>query len=113
MLKAKYKSQYRKKGDGKLVFVYTVTGDKKDLDQYKKDKGAFYKETDDKQPLFFTSRFAGQNVELRRTEEKDYVADTTIIDQIVSLVNQGVPEGIAKEMVKRPSATTAATPEED
>jgi hypothetical protein len=113
MLKATYVRQYRKKEGGNLVFVHTVSGDKKELAQYKKDKGEFYKEDDQKRPLFFSNRFAGQTCELRKTE-KDYVLDTTVADQIKNLMDQGFAYELAVSMTAKATAQAAATePAED
>jgi maltose-binding protein MalE len=119
MLQIEYSGQYRKKAtattESKLVFVFTVKGDKKEIAEYKKIKGANYKENDSKVPIFFTTRFAGQTAELRKTADgTDYVADTSRMDQIISLTQQGVPLELAERMAATPGkAAPAAVPAED
>lgn len=108
MLKINYISQYRKKAtaekESTLVFVFKISGDKKELAEYKKIKGVNYKENEDKQPIFFTTRFPGQEAELRKTADNtDYVADTSRMDQIISLTQQGVPLELAERMVATPA----------
>lgn len=113
MLKINYLSQYRKKAEAgkesKLVFVFKISGDKKELAEYKKIKGTNYKENEDKQPIFFTTRFPGQSADLRKNADAtDYVADTSRMDQIISLTEQGVPLELAERMVATPAPVAAA-----
>ena len=49
-------NQYRK--GSSMVFVYTVSGDKKELEDYKKKQGANYRE-DNGTPLFFSANRVG------------------------------------------------------
>jgi hypothetical protein len=119
MINATFVRQYRRKTDGKLVFVYRLKGDKKALAEYKKTKGEHYVEdSETKDPLFFTTRLAGAGGPLRKTE-KDYVIDTSEMDQIKNLQDQGYSFEAASAFVQqmhkatKPAATADAEGQED
>ncbi len=104
-MKATYQRQYRKSGTGNLVFVYNVSGTPEQLAAFKAAKGAHYKEDENKVPLFFCTRYAGKVVELRETKDKtNWVADTSELDQMKSLVDQYGIDIAMQIMNKKPDA---------
>lgn len=86
-LKGTYLRQYRK--NGKLVFVYVLVGSVSAIEAYQTLKGEDYRETDDKKPLFFTTRYAGKTcaVVVNEDTEKIYV-DNSELDQANNIVEQ-------------------------
>lgn len=100
MIKVNFTNQYRKAGTpatattqyvpGKLVFVYELDGTPEQHAEYKKVKGANYRENDkSKKPLFFATRLGSKTAEIKLNEEgNDYNLDTTRIDQLASLTVQ-------------------------
>jgi len=100
-LKIKFLRQYRKLSTKNLVFVYAVTGDKKQLEAYKKYKGDNFKEDKDtKEALFFSNRFIGKVGELMETADNKWVIDTTEADQMKSLTEQYGYE-MAKDLMNK------------
>lgn len=103
-MKIKYLRQYRKKGTGQLVFVYTVIGNEKQLAAYKEAQGENYIEDEEtKAPLFFTTRFAGKNGSLIVSNEGRVSADMSQFDQANSLIEQfpgALGNAIAAETAK-------------
>lgn len=75
---------------GNTVFRYIVKGTPAELAEYKKIKGENAREDDTlKEPLFFSTRFAGKKAELRKTSDgKDVVVDDTEMVMFQSLVAQ-------------------------
>jgi hypothetical protein len=121
-MKIKFLRQYRKKGSGNLVFVYTVQGTKEQLAAYKKSKGENHRvDETTKAALFFSSRFIGTESSLIKTSEGQFVADTTRQDQILNLISQGYTAEMAEAAVagskpagtKVAAATTAEEVDED
>lgn len=93
-MKIKFIRQYRKAATptqpSKMVFVYGVTGTPEQLAEYKKVKGDKHiiDETT-KMPLFFSTRFCGQEGSILENKEKtDWRIDTTEADQLANLANQ-------------------------
>lgn len=65
MLSIKAKNnQYRKSGNGRPVFTYTVTGSAEELAAYKAAQGSNYKETEEGEALFFSTTPLAQGAEL-------------------------------------------------
>ncbi len=75
---------------GTTVFRYIVKGTPAELLEYKAIKGENHREdTILKEPLFFSTRFAGKKAELRKTSDgKDVVVDDTEMVMFKSLVAQ-------------------------
>lgn len=102
-MKIVFLRQYRKRGTGQLVFVYSVNGTEKQLAAYEKAKGEnFKRDADTKEVLFFTTRFVGKTGKLMETSKNEWVVDTTEADQMKSLVDQ-YGYDIAKEMIAKGS----------
>jgi hypothetical protein len=94
--------QYRR--DGQPRFVYTMTGTKEELADYKAVKGAFYKESENKEPLWFSKKPLVLGVNLIKTtnnlfiieEDLEVVAnkqtatEDTVIGKFNALIKLGV-----------------------
>ena len=93
---------------GNTVFRYIVKGTPAELLEYKAIKGENHREdTILKEPLFFSTRYAGNKAELRKTSDgKDVVVDDTEMVMFQSLVAQyGIDTALfmwKKENVKEP-----------
>lgn len=87
-MKIKFLRSYRSKA-GNVTFVYVVSGKAADLEAYKLAMGEFYR-TDDKtgEPLWFTTRFVGDNGTLIITSNGNIVPDMSEYDKAASLVKQ-------------------------
>lgn len=86
-MKVKFIRSYRSK-NGHVTFVYAVTGSKADLEAYKAAQGDFYREDEKGNPLWFTTRFIGNNGTLVITTNGNVVPDMSAYDQAASLAAQ-------------------------
>ena len=86
MLKALFKRTY-KKSSGKVMFVYHISRDQTELDQFETLQGEHYR-TDNGTPVWFTQRFVGESCPLLITSKNRIVADTSEFDKWNSLVQQ-------------------------
>lgn len=83
-----YKKAAKKVGaKASTVFVYAVSGSKEELEQFKAAQGDNHRVDDDGTPLWFTTRFAGENAKLIITENGVY-ADMSDYDAAASLAEQ-------------------------
>ncbi len=78
---------YRSK-KGNPTFVYTVDGSKEQLDEFKKAQGDYYREDEDGKPLWFTTRYIGEEGMLMITSNGNIVPDMSEFDKQASLVSQ-------------------------
>lgn len=98
MLKGKFVRNYRKARTneqkaagqpGTVVFVYEVSGSKELLEQYEliQDKNFV---ADDKTgtPLFFSTRYTGEVIDILITPNDRIVVDTSEFEKLASLANQ-------------------------
>lgn len=105
-MKTTFIRQYRKReantaGNYPLVFVYTVEGTEAEQAEYKKSKGdKFVQDDKTKQVLYFTTRFAGNTCDLTKTNKGEFIHDTTHLDKIKNLTDQGYVLQHAKEIVE-------------
>lgn len=106
-MKGKFRNQYRTP-EGVLMFVFAVTGTKQEIEKYKQIQGENLRYEDDdetKSPLYFTSRFPGQNIELAVSRDESRVfVDTSKADQMVSLAGQYAGTPIGAEIAKLAAA---------
>lgn len=86
-MNAKADGSYRNK-KGTLVFRYKVIGTPAEIEAYKAAQGENYRESEDKTPLFFTTRNAGNSVNLIITQGGKVVADMSAFDAAASLASQ-------------------------
>lgn len=86
----------------KLMFVYAVKGDEKQLAKYKEVKGDFHRlDKDTKEPLFFTQTYADTKAEIVLNKEgKDWNIHNEELEILANLTAQHGIE-VAKEMVSR------------
>lgn len=102
MLQVKSIRVYRSK-NGNPTFVYQVSGQKADLEAFKKAQGDYYRTDDDNNPLWFTTRFIGDEGKLLITSNGNVVPDMSEFDKQASLVSQyggNFGEILAKNAVK-------------
>lgn len=76
-LQLTFARQYRKKQTGKLVFVYNVKGTAAQLDEYRDAQGSYLVEDEKGQPLFFTSRYVGEDRKRHLKHPKDVENQST------------------------------------
>lgn len=103
MLKVKCSRTYRSK-NGNPTFVYSVAGSKEDLASFKKAQGSYYREDEDKNPLWFTTRYIGEDGVLIVTSNGNIVPDMSEYDKQASLVAQyggNFGEELAKKGVSK------------
>jgi hypothetical protein len=93
-LKAQFKGNYKKRtlvnGESKLitVFTYNVNGTEEELKEYEEAQGEYY-QIDDKtgKPLFFTTNYTGNSIDLIISPNGKVVADTSEFDKLKALVD--------------------------
>lgn len=103
MLKVKSIRSYRSK-NGNPTFVYSVAGQKTDLEAFKKAQGEYYREDEDGNPLWFTTRFIGDEGNLLITSNGNVVPDMSEFDKQASLVAQyggNFGDILAKDAIKK------------
>jgi len=84
----KHIRQYRKKGTGKLVYVYQVLGSKADQDAYREAQGENLVEDPEDGLLYHTVRFGGKNGHLIISQSGSINTDMSELDQAASLIDQ-------------------------
>ena len=104
MLKASYSNQYRKRETGNVVFVYHVSGEKSELAAFKKAKGDNFSKADDGTPLFHTTRYCGEEVELLITSRGDVTPNMERFNKAVSLLDQVDGSALADAMASQLAA---------
>jgi hypothetical protein len=93
-LTIEFQRSYRKAGKtpgapSRLIFVYRVTGTALQLTQFRDIQSANLREDDKGNPIFFTSRYAGETAMLTLNHTgDDYYVDNTAMDKQASLVAQ-------------------------
>jgi hypothetical protein len=89
-MKIRLISSYRN-SNGNVVFVYRVSGSKSQMTQFIEAQGEYLKYEDNdesKAPLFFTTKYAGDNGALVVTQSGKVVVDTTEENKLTSLMEQ-------------------------
>ena len=77
-----------KSKNGHTVFVYGVSGNEKQLAEYKTASGEFYRTAEDGTPLWFTTRCVGTTGKLIITTNGKIVPDMSEFDQAASIAAQ-------------------------
>jgi len=124
-----FQRSYRKAGKtpgapSRLIFVYAVTGTAEALTTYRDTQGSNLREDDKGNPIFFTSRYAGEKATLTLNHTgDDYYVDNTAMDKQASLVAQyggNLGQAIAMQIAaqaagivqpSRPAESPASKPE--
>lgn len=108
MLTAKFQRKYRKQITGTTVFVYQVSGSEKELEQFQTAEGDNYRlDEQTGKPIWFTTRFIDDNIELEITQNNRVVAKDDELSKLQSLVQQyGVD--VAKLVLMQKSMKTSA-----
>jgi hypothetical protein len=107
-LKAQFHGSYKKynklTNTALTVFRYTVTGSDEELKSYEEIQGDNFVQ-DDKtgKPLYFTTRYVDDNVELTITENGKVVVDDSEYTKIQSIIDS-YGEGVARLMLMKKSA---------
>jgi hypothetical protein len=106
MLTAKLSGSYRKAVTGTVVFRYNVSGTDAELKQFEDTQGDNFR-LDEKtgQPLWFSTRYSGDNVQLVITENNRVVAENSDFVKIQSLVDQYGAE-TAKLILNNPKSAS-------
>jgi hypothetical protein len=78
---------YRSK-NGNATFVYVVKGNASDLEAFQVAQGEYFREDDNGQPLWFTTRCIGPEGQLIITTNGNIVPDMSAFDQAASLAEQ-------------------------
>jgi hypothetical protein len=86
-MKVKLSRSYKSK-NGNTVFVYTASGTPAQIEAYKVAQGDNYRESEDKAPLWFTTRCIGNSGTLIITEKGKVVPDMSAFEQAASLSKQ-------------------------
>lgn len=100
-MKIKANGSYRN-AKGNIVFRYLVSGSNAELDAYKAAQGDLYRETEDGHPIWFTTRYIGEEGRLIFTSKGTVVADTSVFDKAASIAAQyggNLGDTLIKEMV--------------
>jgi hypothetical protein len=103
MLKVNSIRTYRS-SNGNPTFVYTVSGDKENLEKFKAIQGSYYREDENSNPLWFTTRFIGDAGTLIITSNGKVVPDMSEFDKQASLVAQyggNFGDVLAKDAIKK------------
>ncbi len=109
MIKGNFMRSYKKASPvngqpANTIFVYVVKGTDDELIAYEEAQGTNYRQSDDGEPLFFTTRFGGNNVDLAITAKGRVVCDMSKYDQAASLASQyggNFGQEIAKAMASQ------------
>lgn len=107
-LVAKFQRKYRKALTGTTVFVYNVSGSEKELEAFEAAEGDNYR-LDEKtnKPIWFTTRFVDDNINLVITENNRVVADDSELSKLQSLIEQFGPD-VAKLVLMQKSMKASA-----
>lgn len=106
-MKISFERTYRSK-KGNATFVYGVKGNAEELAAYKEAQGDFYREGDNGQPLWFTTRFVGNTGSLIITSNGNLVPDMSDFDKAASLSAQYVGN-FGQELAKSAAASILGT----
>lgn len=88
-MKAVFINQYTKASTGNTVFRYGVRGTAKELESYKATQGDNYRtDKNTGEPIFFSSKFVGDSVNLITTEKGKVIADMSEYNKAKSLCEQ-------------------------
>jgi len=89
MAKVSFLNSYRSKNKGVITFRYKVSGTKAQLDAYKTAQGTYYRVSDATgDPLWFTTKFIGNQGSLIITEKGKVIPDMSAYEQAESLSKQ-------------------------
>ena len=83
-LKATYLSLYKK--NGRTIFVYKVRGSEEAIERYEAIKGANNRKHEDGSPLYYTTRYFSDNLNLRITINDNIVEDNPQLDKAKAMV---------------------------
>jgi len=108
MLTGKFKRKYRSKA-GNNVFVYTVSGNEKELSSYQDAQGDnFILDEESGKPLFFTTRYVDDNIELDITQNNNVVVKDDELSKLQSMVQQYGADVAKLVLLQRTMKTAAA-----
>lgn len=94
---------YRSK-NGNVTFVYGVKGNPSELQSFRDAQGDYYREDDNNNPLWFTTRCIGDTGKLIITSTGNIVPDMSEYDKASSLVSQyggNFGEALSKAMIEK------------
>ena len=102
-MKVSLTRSYRSK-NGNVTFVYAVKGNPSDLQSFRDAQGDYYREDDNGNPLWFTTRCIGDTGKLIITSTGNIVPDMSEYDKASSLVSQyggNFGEALSKAMIEK------------
>jgi hypothetical protein len=100
-MKIKFLRNYRKVETGNMVYVYTVSGSQKDLAAFEAAQGDNH--TVDEEtgtPLWFSTRFVGDEGALAISKNGKVFADTSEFDKAASLCEQHKGTALGDQMAR-------------
>lgn len=106
-MKIKFSRSYKKinkAGVLQTVFVYKVSGSDEQLETFEKAMGDNYRESEEGEALWFTTRFVGSSGDLLTTSSGNVAADMSRFDQAASLASQ-YGGNLGQELAKHAAAT--------
>lgn len=83
---AKKTNQYTKNGG--VQFVYTLNGTEEQIAEYKTSQGEFYRESEDKKPLYFSKRICNEGDELTKTHNGRFQVLQDLESVAIAIDNQ-------------------------
>lgn len=115
-LKARFLNSYRSAKTGKTVFRYEVMGTPAELEAYRAAKGENNRDNEDNgNPLFFSTEYTGEVIDLGISRKGNAFVDTTEMDKAASLaakyggnLGQEIAKGLAQSIVSRIKSTAVA-----
>jgi hypothetical protein len=88
-LTAKLAGSYRKPVTGTKVFRFLVSGTEAELTEFETAQGDNYRvDAETGKPMWFNTRYVGDNIKLLITTNNQVVADDTEMSKLQSLVEQ-------------------------
>lgn len=107
-MKVKFLSSYRSQ-KGNTVFRYAVSGTPEQIEAYKNAQGENFREDDSGTPLWFTTRFVGNNGTLIITTNGKIVPDMSAFEKADSLAKQ-FGGNLGQELAKAAAAELLGNP---
>ena len=110
-MKIKLIRSYRKlnkNGQPTTVFVYAVDGTDEQLAAYKEAQGDTYRESDDGESLWFSTRCVGDSGSLITTSKGTFAPDMSAYDKAASLASQ-YGGNLGQELAKNAAAGLLAS----
>lgn len=100
-MKAQFLRNYRKQETGNIVYVYAVSGNAKDLEAFAAAQGGKHVVDEESgTPLFFSTRFIGNDAKLNISRNGKVFADTSEFDKAASLCEQYKGTALGEQLAR-------------